>query len=80
MFRFGLILLKKRFFNYESHENPICVPSGLDLEPFCTLQEAFVRLPRGHREASNTLQTTFKHLQDVTPVFLCNRSLSNVDF
>ena len=77
---FGSILFKKRFFNDVSHKNPIFVLSGIGLEPFCTVQEAFVRLPRGHREAFNTLQSTFKHLQDVTPVSLCNRSLSNVDF
>ena len=66
---FGSILLKNSFFNDVSHENPIFVLSGIGLEPFCTLQEAFVRLPRGHREAFNTLQSTFKHLQDVTPIF-----------
>ena len=77
---FGSILFKKRFFNDVSNENPIFVLSGIGLEPFCMLQEAFVRLPRGYWEAFKTLQSTFKHLQDVTPVFLCNRSLSNVNF
>ena len=43
--------------------------SGIGLDSFCRFQEAFVRLPRGHREAFKTLQSTFKHLQDVTPFF-----------
>ena len=77
---FCSILFKKRFFKDVSYKNPIFVLSGIGLEPSFTVQEAFVKLPRGHREAFNTLQSTFKHLQDVTLVSLCNRSLSNVDF